>query len=182
MVLADYKESMNIVNEIDLTKTQQKAIETLRNQSFPDHQVERSYFKQLPHMRALQYEENQLIGYLGLDYRVIKVGDMAYKVLGVIDFCVAEQHRRQNIGSSMLSEVSSFAENRDVDFIMLISDLKEFYSSRGYININGTHSWLRLHEHTNYGVAVEHIDEFYVKPISGKRWAEGDVDWLGYMY
>ncbi len=72
MVLADYKESMNIVNEIDLTKAQQKAIETLRNQSFPDHQVERSYFKQLPHMRALQYEENQLIGYLGLDYRMIK--------------------------------------------------------------------------------------------------------------
>ncbi len=64
---------MKIVYEIDVTKEQHDAIESLRNQVFPDHQANRSYYKQLPHMRALQYENNILVGYLGLDYRAIKV-------------------------------------------------------------------------------------------------------------
>jgi Acetyltransferase (GNAT) family. len=118
---------MKIVYEIDVTKEQHEAIESLRNQSFPDHQANRSYYKQLPHMRALQYENNILVGYLGLDYRAIKVGDEVYNVLGIIDFCVAEQWRGKGIGSLMLSEVSSFAQGKAVDFIMLISELDEFY-------------------------------------------------------
>ncbi|EKZ9057849.1 GNAT family N-acetyltransferase, partial [Vibrio vulnificus] len=47
---------MDIVFEINVTEAQHKAIEALRNQSFPEHQANRSYYKQLPHMRALQYE------------------------------------------------------------------------------------------------------------------------------
>ncbi|MCZ6377234.1 GNAT family N-acetyltransferase, partial [Vibrio parahaemolyticus] len=43
-------------------------------------------------------------------------------------------------------------------------------------------SWLRIHEHKNYGVAVDQVDDLYVKPISGKTWAVGHIDWLGYMY
>ncbi|TCT95970.1 hypothetical protein EDB47_1371, partial [Vibrio crassostreae] len=42
--------------------------------------------------------------------------------------------------------------------------------------------WLRLHEHTNYGVAVEHVDELYIKPMNAKNWGDGHIDWLGYMY
>ncbi|MDF4706649.1 GNAT family N-acetyltransferase, partial [Vibrio parahaemolyticus] len=26
------------------------------------------------------------------------------------------------------------------------------------------------------------VDDLYVKPISGKTWAVGHIDWLGYMY
>ncbi len=173
---------MDIIYEIDVTKAQHKSIEILRNLSFPEHQANRSYYKQLPHMRALQFEGDILVGYLGLDYRAIKVGDEVYKVLGIIDFCVAEQWRGKGIGSLMLSEVSSFAEAKNVDFIVLISALESFYQRQGYSKVEGTHSWLRLHEHTNYGVAVEHIDNLLIKPISGKQWGNGHVDWLGYMY
>ncbi|MGR2947549.1 hypothetical protein ABMX85_19855 [Vibrio vulnificus] len=95
---------MDIVFEINVTEVQHKAIEALRNCSFPEHQANRSYYKQLPHMRALQYEGDMLVGYLGLN------------------------------------------------------------------------------EHTNYGVAVEHIDDLFIKPVSGKEWANGHLDWLGYMY
>ncbi|HFK4370176.1 TPA: GNAT family N-acetyltransferase, partial [Vibrio parahaemolyticus] len=42
---------MEIVQEIDVSELHHKAIEALRNQAFPDSQVSRSYFKQLPHMR-----------------------------------------------------------------------------------------------------------------------------------
>ncbi|EJL6405652.1 GNAT family N-acetyltransferase [Vibrio parahaemolyticus] len=173
---------MEIVHEIDVSKSHHKAIEVLRNQAFPQNQVSRSYFKQLPHMRALHFQGEKLVGYLGLDYRVVRVGEEIHKVLGVIDFCVDERYRGQGIGSSMLSEVTAFAESKDVDFIILISDLHDFYSSNGFSKVQGIHSWLRLHEHTNFGVAVEHIDELYIKPLSGKSWGVGHFDWLGYMY
>ncbi|PID29198.1 MAG: GNAT family N-acetyltransferase [Candidatus Cloacimonadota bacterium] len=173
---------MDIIHEIDVTETQHNSIKVLRNHSFPEHKVNRSYYKQMPHMRALQYKGEILVGYLGLDYRAIKVGDEVYKVLGIIDFCVAEQWRGRGIGSFMLSEVSSFAEEKDVDFIILISELEEFYLRHGFIKVEGIHSWLRISEHVNYGVAVEHIEELFIKPISGKQWVSGDIDWLGYMY
>ncbi|MEA5316929.1 GNAT family N-acetyltransferase, partial [Vibrio parahaemolyticus] len=69
-------------------------MEVLRNKSFPEHQVTRSYYKQLPHMRALKYRDYQLVGYMGLDYRVVSVGDEIYKVLGVSDFCVEQSSQR----------------------------------------------------------------------------------------
>ncbi|MFL0953523.1 GNAT family N-acetyltransferase, partial [Vibrio parahaemolyticus] len=62
---------MDIYPEIELSKKQHNSIEVLRNKSFPGHQVTRSYYKQLPHMRALKYREDQLVGYMGLDYRVV---------------------------------------------------------------------------------------------------------------
>ncbi|MBE4594605.1 GNAT family N-acetyltransferase, partial [Vibrio navarrensis] len=35
---------MDIVYEINVTEAQHKAIETLRNQSFPEHKANRSYY------------------------------------------------------------------------------------------------------------------------------------------
>ena len=173
---------MDIVFEINVTEVQHKAIESLRNHSFPEHQVNRSYYKQLPHMRALQYEGDMLVGYLGLDYRAMRVGNDVHNVLGIIDFCVAEQYRGKGIGTFMLSEVSAFAKGKAVDFIMLMAELDDFYLSHGFSKVETTHSWLRIDEHTNYGVAVEHIDELFIKSVSGKEWTNGHLDWLGYMY
>lgn len=172
---------MDIYPEIELSQEQHDAIEILRNKSFPDHQVGRSYFKQLPHMRALKYNGNQLIGYMGLDYRVVSVGNETYKVLGVSDFCVDKRFQNQGIGTAMLSQLSEYASTKDVDFIILISDLHDFYIDNGYVRLNSLCSWLRIHEHKNYGVAVEQVDDLYVKPLSGKTWAVGHLDWLGYM-
>ncbi|NNG00147.1 MAG: GNAT family N-acetyltransferase [Desulfobacteraceae bacterium] len=173
---------MDIYPEIELSSVQHTEIETLRNKSFPDHQVPRSYYKQLPHLRAVKYQDSHLVGYMGLDYRTICVGDETYKVLGVIDLCINDTFRGQGFGTSMLSELSDYASGRDVDFIILISELHDFYIANGFQRINALNSWLRLHEHKNYGVAVEQVNELYVKSVSGKAWANGHVDWLGYMY
>lgn len=173
---------MNIKPELDVTSDEHAAITALRNEAFPDHQVARSYYKQLPNMRALEYKDERLVGYLGLDYRVIGVGEYAFKVLGVIDFCVAKAHQGQGIGSAMLSQLSEYSKSRDVDFIMLVSDLTKFYTDNGFRQIHAPSAWLRLHEHKNFGVAFEHLDDLFIKPISGKHWESGQLDRLGYMF
>lgn len=173
---------MEIDPEIELYVQQHNVIKALRNDAFPEHKVQRSYFKQLPHMRAVQYIGDDLIGYLGIDYIVISIGGSAIKVLGIIDFCVSPNCRGKGVGSSMLNELAVYASTRDVDFIVLVSELDSFYTSNGFVCVEANHSWLRLHEHNNYGVAEEAIEGFYFKAIGTKKWPTGDVDWLGYTY
>ncbi|WP_025543119.1 GNAT family N-acetyltransferase, partial [Vibrio parahaemolyticus] len=74
-----------------------------------------------------------LVGYMGLDYRVVSVDDEIYKVLGVSDFCVEQSSQRNGIGTVMLSQLSEYASSKDVDFIILISDLDAFYTANGYL-------------------------------------------------
>lgn len=62
---------MNIVPELDLSPAEHLAIKHLRNTAFPEHRSDQSYYKQLPHYRALEFQDTKLIGYMGLDYRVM---------------------------------------------------------------------------------------------------------------
>ena len=173
---------MNILPEIELDATTHQAIQILRNSSFPDSAVERSYYKQLPHYRALQYAGAELIGHAGLDYRVINVGEKALKILGIIDFCVHVDRRGQGIGTAMLEQLSAYAERKDVDFIILIADNEDFYIRNGFQQVQSRNFWLRIDEHKNYDVAREDIDDLYIKPVGSKKWPVGDVDWLGSMF
>lgn len=119
---------------------------------------------------------------MGLDYRVMSADGRALKTLGVIDFCVAPEFRGQGIGSSMLAYLNEYAVQKELDFLVLISEQGSIYRDNGFQNVETEHSWLRLHEHQNYGVTSEFINEFYVKPMSSESWPKGKVDWLGYMF
>ena len=173
---------MQIISEIDLDQKTEKQIEILRNKCFPEFSFSRSYFKQLPHLRCLKFCKRQLVGYMGLDYRVIAVNNQPFKILGIIDLCVDEQKRGQGIASKMLQELTQFAISKEVDFIILISDSLEFYQRNGFQKKQAFCSWLRIDDFKNYGVAFEHIDELLIKPVSDKNWPEGHIDWLGYMF
>ncbi|MDG2642809.1 GNAT family N-acetyltransferase, partial [Vibrio parahaemolyticus] len=70
------------------------------------------------------------------------------------DFCVESKVQRQGIGTTMLSQLSEYASTKDVDFIILVSDLERFYVANGYQRLNSLSSWLRVHEHKNYGIVV----------------------------
>jgi predicted N-acetyltransferase YhbS len=119
---------------------------------------------------------------MGLDYRVVGVGNAAYKILGVIDFCVREDKRRQGVGASMLKELSDYAEIKDVDFLMLISDDDRYYTRKGFKQIQAPSSWLRINDYKSYGVAFDHLDDLFIKATGDKNWQAGHVDWLGYMF
>lgn len=173
---------MHIIPEIELSESQHREITELRNGCFPEYAVQRSYYKQLPHYRALVYEENSLVGYMGLDYRVVSIDSEPYKILGVIDFCVAPKKQGNGLGSEMLSTLISYAEEKSIDFIMLVAELPNIYMKHGFIPYEMTSSWLRIDEHTNYGVAVEKVQGIYIKQTGSTTWSPGHLDWLGYMF
>ena len=173
---------MKIVSEIDISVKQHKKITEIRNSCFPDEQASNSYGKQLPYMRFLEYRGTEIVAFMSVDYRVLRNENEIYRVLGVVNLCVEEEHRNQGIGTAMLKKIAEYAEEKDIDFIVLLSDHDKYYTDRGFKNVTSINSWLRIHEHKNYGVAVEEVNDLYVKSVKGKSWVSGHVDWLGYIY
>ena len=170
--------------EFDIIEETHRQITELRNSCFPAKNTKpRSYYKQLPHFRYLVFVENSLIAHMGVDHRVIRVGDSVFSIFGVIDLCVKSSYRQQGIASSLLSSLTELAREKSIDFLFVVVKDNRLYSKNGFYNIDNYCSWLRIHEHQNYGVAVEKItDEFMIKQIGARPWIDEPIDLLGYMF
>ena len=169
--------------EHEITSDLHAAIEALRNSCFPEHRQTRSYGKQLPHFRLLAYLNDQLVGHLGIDHRVMRFGDQVCRVFGVIDLCVAEGSRNGGIASGLLSELEKSARAGDIDVLVLMANDHRLYLKHGFVELAATCRWLRIDEHRNLGVVEEEIsDELMVKLIGLDAVPEGPIDFLGYLF
>lgn len=177
---------MNIIRtvEFDIIEETHQQITELRNSCFPtENNKPRSYYKQLPHFRYLAFVEDILVAHLGVDYRVIRVGDSVYSIFGVIDLCVKSSHRQQGIASQLLSSLTELAREKKIDFLFVVVKDNRLYLKNSFYNINNYCSWLRIHEHKNYGVAIEKIEnEFMIKQTGDRTWIDEPIDLLGYMF
>ncbi|WP_442953631.1 GNAT family N-acetyltransferase [Paenibacillus sp. USDA918EY] len=158
------------VFEYDLSNELEAAIQELLIDSFPDiYPKDRIYFKQLPHFRFLAFnEENQLIGHVGLEYRVMNLNGKPVKILGVID----------------LLEVDQFSEGRNIDFILLFTDKMNFYLRNGYKPVKNKCKWMKIDYETQTinGIGHEEVDQLMIKEVGKTVWSGGDLDFLGYFY
>lgn len=171
--------------EIDLKTS--AAINKLLQVSFPDIDYQqRDYFKQLQHSRLLAREDGKLLGQLGMDYRVMRLGENPFRILGIVDFCVHPDYRGKGIGKALMREFEAVATRVPgrVDFLFLVTDSPEYYKALGYSASRLTTTWLRIHKHRNYGVTKEFITDasFMFKPVSDKEWNGNELDLLGFMY
>lgn len=174
---------INRIIEFDISKELHQQITELRNSCFPENTKPRSYYKQLPHFRYLAFAEDLLVAHLGVDYRVIGVGDSVFKIFGVVDLCVKSSYRQQGVASKLLSSLTDLAREKSIDFLFAVVKDNRIYSKHGFYGISSYCSWLRIHEHKNYGVAVEKItNELTVKQTGDKQWINEPIDLLGYMF
>ncbi len=83
----------------------------------------------------------------------------------------------------MLAEAESLAKEHNIDCMVLLASDFRLYKRAGFIPINSVCQWLRIKEHTNYGIAVETIeDELMLKPLAKNLVVQGPIDFLGYMF
>jgi GNAT superfamily N-acetyltransferase len=99
------------VAEYELTPGQRELIRALLRESVPGY-PHRSYFKQLPQFRLLLQRDDELVGQVGVEHRVIRTGDSPLRIFGVIDLCVAPTARSQGLGSRLLGEVETLARSQ----------------------------------------------------------------------
>jgi ribosomal protein S18 acetylase RimI-like enzyme len=174
------------VFEYDISNELEANIEELLINSFPDiYPKDRIYFKQLPHFRFLAFnQENQLIGHVGLEYRVMNLNGRPVRILGVIDLCVSQKTRSQGVGSALLLEIDKFSVGRNIDFILLFTDKRNFYLRNGYTPVKNKCKWMKIDYETQItnGIGFEEIDQLMIKKVGKTVWSEGDLDFLGYFY
>lgn len=170
--------------EFELKQPIQNEIAVLLQKCFPETNYHGlHYFKQLPHSRLLAYEDDLLIGHVGVDFRIMRLNDQPIKVVGIIELCVLEERRNHNIAGFLIEEVEKLATKANADFVLLFSKIGSIYLKHNYKYVDNICTWLKIDKHKSIGIGDEFIkDEIMVKELSGKKWEAGNLDFLGYLY
>ncbi|WP_063302614.1 GNAT family N-acetyltransferase [Pseudovibrio sp. W64] len=176
--------SIHVFKEDEIDRQREAGIATLLGQCFPQVFEGRTFFKQLPHFRLIVEERDEIIGQVGVDHRVIKVGEQRLKIYGLIDLCVTEERRNQGIASTLLQAAENLAMRADVDFIVLFADDGSLYRKHGFLNVSpALTKWLAIEDVASAMLLERDLSEcFMVKPVGDMRWPEGHIDMLGYLF
>ncbi|MFZ2899341.1 MAG: GNAT family N-acetyltransferase [Saprospiraceae bacterium] len=158
-------------------------ISGLLAQSFPGYPSGRIYYRQLPSFRYLASEGKQLVGHLAVEHRMINAGGTPANIFGIIDLCVEASRQSLQIGTKLLSALEADARSEGIDFLVLISGEQGFYERAGFRVENNLCRWVSIGDHISIGLVQGRLPgSLLVKPLGGKKWGEGVVDFLGYMF
>ena len=178
---------IQLIEEFKLSHDLKTQIAELLKICFPDACFYgRTYFKQLPHYRLILSVDQQLVGQLALDYRVMRLNQQPIYVLGLIDFAIHPHYQNQGYSKLLIRAlehmVAKFEQN--IDFLLLTTKQPEFYRKLGFQTTNQTVQWLAIEHLKNYGIQEQYIEnELMYKRIGQKKWSEQSVlDMLGYWY
>jgi GNAT superfamily N-acetyltransferase len=168
------------VAEVDLEVELAQRLAGLLGECFPGY-PDRAYFKLPPHLRLLAYADDELVGQLAVELRMIRVADQVFRTLGVVDLCVRPEGRSQGVAGLLLDNVLALA--RHSDFVVLFADDDRLYRRNGWVRVDNPVTWLKVHEHTTLGLAEKIVPgAMMVKPTGTVPWPPGDVDLLGHLF
>lgn len=166
-----------------LSPTQEEELARLLSASFPGYPANRTYYLQLPSFRYLATLNHQLIGHLAVTHRIINAGGEPARIFGLGDLCVQAGYKRKKIGSLLLNTLEKEALQHQIDFLVLVSDDQAFYLSKGFTLIENICRWVSIRSHESIGLVQGRIPgSLWVKSLHGKKWGDGIVDLLGYMF
>ncbi|MCP4441248.1 MAG: GNAT family N-acetyltransferase [Aureispira sp.] len=179
--------TFELIEEFRLEESTKNQISDLLKLSFLEVEFHnRTYFKQLPQYRLLLKNKEELIGQLGLDYRVMTLNAKPIRVIGIIDFAVFPTHQGKGYGTKLLNKLDAIAKEHinNIDFLFLVTDNPKIYQKNGYRLSDQKVKWLAIDQHVNYGLyEKELLDCLMYKPIGQQQWDNnGHLDLLGYLY
>ena len=143
----------------------------------------RTYFKQLPHARLLA-RQPELVGQVGLDLRILRVGSEVVRVLGIIDLCVAPAQRGRGLATRLLQAAEATAADWGAEFLVLFADSPTLYQRNCYHSPDPAQfTWLGIEDRTSCGrLERDFSGTLWCKSVSGKVWPPGPIDLLGYLF
>jgi len=144
----------------------------------------RSYFKLPPHFRYLAMTRSGTVAaQMGVEFRVIRVGDSVVRTFGVVDLCVKESQRSRGLAGRLLAEVTELARSCGMAFIVLFADDDRLYARHGWVRVTNRCSWVRIDGHVTLGLARQaDPGAMMVKALGEQAWPEADVDLLGHLF
>ncbi len=158
------------------------AIASLLDACFDSAHGGRTWFKQIPHERLLAWSGSDLMGHVGMEYRVVRVGEAILPILGIVDLCVARAARGQGIGAALLQGAEERA--RGQSFALAMADDPRLYQRTGYSLIQAANvTFLAIDESRCHSVIRRNLsDVFMVKRLACDAWPDGPIDLLGHLF
>jgi GNAT superfamily N-acetyltransferase len=158
-------------------------LQSLLQACFPGYPG-RSYFKLPPHFRYLAMTSGgDVAAQMGVEFRVIRVGDSVVRTFGVVDLCVTDSERSRGLAARLLAELTELARSCGMAFVVLFADDDRLYTRNGWTRVTNRCTWVRIHDHATLGIArQEDTGAMMVKAVGEQAWPEGDVDLLGHLF
>jgi GNAT superfamily N-acetyltransferase len=158
-------------------------LQSLLQECFPGYPG-RSYFKLPPHFRYLAMtSDGGVAAQMGVEFRVIRVGDSVVRTFGVVDLCVTESERSRGLAARLLTELTELARSCGMAFVVLFADDDRLYARTGWARVTNRCTWVRINDHATLGIArQEDTGAMMVKAVAEPAWPEGDVDLLGHVF
>ena len=170
------------VAEAEIGPDVRPQVEALLQACFPGY-PSRTYFKLPPHFRYLATARGVLVGQMGVELRVIRVGSEVVRTFGVVDLCVTPGERSHGLAARLLTEVTELARSCGMDFVILFADDDRVYARNGWARAANRCTWVKIHEHTTLGLArAADTGALMVKATGPRPWPEGEVDLLGHLF
>jgi GNAT superfamily N-acetyltransferase len=168
------------IAEVEIDTALAGELTTLLRESFPDYPA-RSYYKVPPHFRLVATVEGTVVGQLGVELRMMRVGAEVVRTFGVVDVCVRDRGR--GVATRLLTEVTTLARARGIEFIVLFADDDRLYAKTGWARATNPLTWVKIHDHRTVGLAEQEVvTALMVKPLTARPWPSGDVDLLGPVF
>ena len=168
------------IAEVEIDTALAGELTTLLRESFADYPA-RSYFKLPPHFRLVATVDGAVVGQLGVELRMMRVGDEVVRTFGVVDVCVRDRGR--GIATRLLTEVTDLARAREIGFIVLFADDDRLYTRNGWAREANPLTWVKINDHRTLGLAESEIlESLMVKPLTAQPWPAGEVDLLGPVF
>ena len=174
---------IEIIAEYKMSKSHQEKIALLLEKAFPTYPQGQYFYNQLPSFRYLVWNDDELVAHVGIDHRVIRLGDKIFKVFGMVDLCVEEKYQSQKIGSSLLEKIEEEAKAYEIDFLLLVAEQFDLYTRNGFKVVENTSKWLMLRNQHSFGILHRKLKNCILyKPVNDKEWTEGTLDFLGTVF
>jgi predicted N-acetyltransferase YhbS len=172
------------IDEFEITEHKSAAISQLLQQSFDLFPNDRIYYNQVPNFRLLVWEGEQLIAQVGLVYRIVALDNQPIRIFGIMDLCVDNNFRNQQIGTKLLTKIDDLAKANSIDFILLFGSGQDFYLNHNYQLANNPCRWVLLKNHRTMGILQRTIPEtILVKQIGKTAWKnEATLDLMGFVF
>lgn len=170
------------IEECKLTEPVRAKIVALLKEGFGVYPEGRTFYKQLPGFRFLTWDEEELLGHLAAEYRIINVGGDLLPIFGVADLCVTPSRQQEKIATQMLGQLERLAGTSGVEFILLTGSEPNVYQGMGFQRIERSCRWLLMNNLTSLGVIRRSVNNIMIKCLGDRPWPDGEIDFLGHIF
>nr|MBS0037120.1 GNAT family N-acetyltransferase [Saprospiraceae bacterium] len=176
---------MNIskISECDIEENLSGEIEKILQSSFEGYPVGRTFFHQLPSFRVLGYEGKNLIGHLSVYHRVISSEGKFYEIFGIGDLCVKRDNQSTGVAGALIQFLENQARKSEVNFLMLVTDVNEFYLKKGFVEAGNICCWLMMQNNRSLGLVRRRLEGgFMYREVGKTSWPKSEIDLLGHIF